>query len=160
MHRCGRDAQIMFGTCIFKRRRGSFCQNAEIEDKMSQQNAVATFEENVKAKLKLMISDLIPEEKYTLWMQEAIRDFERNTFKSLVEAELVATYKAKIQEELQAPEWQAKWDAQGNMSNEMLKSVLIDNADKILASMMNSVAYNVSLNLQQQIQQYGNGNRY
>ena len=72
-----------------------------------------TFEENVKNKLKGMVADLIPEDRYDQIVEKAISDFENVELPKLIKSMLTEKYKALILEELSSPEWRQIYQEHG-----------------------------------------------
>lgn len=99
---------------------------------------ITTFEDSVKARLKSIVADLIPEERWDQIVQATVKDFERVDLPKLIKEELTAQYKQAILTEFSKQEWQAQW-ANGNFgASEALQKMLIEAAPLILASMLGS----------------------
>lgn len=121
---------------------------------MSEQ--LMTFEDSVKARLKGIVAELIPEERWDGLVKKAVEEFEKKDLPLLVKDELVARYKKAIQEEFAKPEWQATWDGAGPSASPKLKAMLVEVAPLILAAMIGGSMQTVMSNLQYQLQQFQN----
>jgi hypothetical protein len=121
-------------------------------NKERNMNAVVSFEDSVKQRLKAIVADLIPEEKWDGIVQATVREFERTDLPKLVREELTAQYKAAIAAEFAKPEWQSRWNNVGLEASPNLQKMLIDAAPMMLASMiggsMQSVIQQLQYNLQ------------
>ncbi len=107
---------------------------------MSSINALASFEDNVKAKLKNMVAELIPDERFNLLVHESIRDFEENHIRDLVKKELTKHFEAMVREEMGRPEWQAQWGNSGQvLASDVIRKLITENSGTILANMMSRV---------------------
>lgn len=115
-------------------------------------NAVVTFEDSVKQRLKTIIADLIPEEKWDGIVQAAVREFEKTDLPKLVRDELTTQYKAAIAKEFAKPEWQAKWSYAGHEASPALQQMLIDAAPLVLASLIGSSMQGLIHQLQHNLQ--------
>lgn len=116
-------------------------------------SAMVSFEDGVKARLKDIVAELIPEDRWVALVQQAVREFERDTLPSLVKTELAARYKQAIAEEFAKPEWATKWGASGAEASDKVKALLIEAAPMVLASMFAASAQQVVFDMQTAIQQ-------
>ena len=116
--------------------------------------AVITFEDSVKERLKSIVADLIPEERWDDIVRATVQDFERNDLPKLVKAELSERYKKAIADEFGKPEWQAAWNSGGPAASEALKKMLIEAAPLVLAAMIGGSMQSVSQQLQYTLSQY------
>ena len=118
-------------------------------------NLPTTFEQNVKERIKIIIGDLIPEEMWDKVVRETISSFLRDDISKLVRTELTEKYRKVIQDELNKPEWQEKWDAVGaSGASEMVVKIIKNSAGDILSSMIGGITQRMILTLRQQIQQW------
>ena len=115
-------------------------------------NAVVSFEDSVKLRLKSIVADLIPEEKWDGIVQATVREFEKTDLPKLVREELTAQYKTAIAAEFAKPEWQARWNNAGPEASPALQQMLIDAAPVILASMIGGSMQSVMQQLQYNLQ--------
>lgn len=122
---------------------------------MSQENSnlPTTFEDTVKAKLKSIVADLIPEERFDAIVRAAVTDFEKNDIPKLIREELTSQFKAQITTEFCKPEWQAMWLNGQQQASEAIKNMIIEAAPMILANMISSSAQQVMYDYQNRIQQ-------
>lgn len=119
-------------------------------------NNIQSFEDSVKAKLKGIVADLIPEERYEMIVRETVKQFERDDLPKLVKEELIAKYREAINVEFAKAEWQCRWYNGQQQASEAVQKLLIDAAPLILASMIGGAAQQVVFNLQSALQ----NNRY
>ena len=77
--------------------------------------AVVSFEDSVKARVKSIIGELIPEEQWTDIVERQVSLFKREELPRLVMRELSAHYVAEIKEVLNSPEWKSNsWGRGGH----------------------------------------------
>lgn len=100
-----------------------------------------TFEDSIKLRLKSIVADLIPEERWDGIVKATVHDFERNDLPALVKRELTDQYKKLIAEEFKKPEWQAKFNNSNIECSLAMRQIIIDAAPQILASMMSGSAH-------------------
>lgn len=117
-------------------------------------NEIVKFEDSVKERMKGIIADLIPEERWDSIVSATIADFEQNDLPNLVKAELKDKYKEIISIELNKPEWMTQWGMVGEEVSEMVSSVLVDSAPQILASMFGGVAQSIVQDIRNRVQIY------
>lgn len=120
-------------------------------------NAVVTFEDSVKERLKSIVADLIPEERWDGIVRATVQDFEKNDLPKLLKNELTEQYKKAIAAEFAKPEWQATWNNGGQGASEALQRLLVEAAPLVLASMIGGAVQQVAYNLQSALQ---NGRGY
>lgn len=113
---------------------------------------IMTFEDSVKERLKSIVADLIPEERWETIVRATVREFETKDLPALVKTELANKYKEIITAELAKPEWQGRWNMVGPEASEVVSKMLIDAAPLILASMIGGQAQQLVSNLQYSIQ--------
>ena len=101
------------------------------------------FEDRVKEKLKGIVADLIPEDRWDALIQQTVQDFEKNDLPKLVKEELSKKYKEVINAEFNKPEWQAQWNGAGPEASEALKKLIVESAGMVLASMIGGAMENV-----------------
>lgn len=116
-------------------------------------NAVVTFEDSVKERLKSIVADLIPEERWDAIVRDTVRVFERDDLPRLIKAELTEQYKKAIATEFAKPEWQQTWSNGGPDASEAVKKLLIETAPMVLASMIGGAMQGVTQQLQYALQQ-------
>lgn len=115
-------------------------------------NAVVSFEDSVKQRLKTIVADLIPEERWDGIVRATVREFEKTDLPSLVREELTAQYKVAIAAEFAKPEWQARWGNVGQEASPALQQMLIDAAPSVLASMIGGSMQQLIQQLQYNVQ--------
>lgn len=113
---------------------------------------VMTFEDSVKQRLKGIVADMIPEDRWDAIVRATVADFEKKDLPQLVRDELIAQYKAKIAEEFAKPEWQSRWGAAGTEVSDGVRKLLIESAPLILAQLIGGSMQNVVMQLQHSIQ--------
>ena len=117
--------------------------------------SVITFEDSVKAKLKSIVADMIPEDRWDAIVRATVADFEKNDLPKLVKAELTEQYKTAISAEFSKPEWSGVW-ADGQMqASAKVQEMLIASAPLILASMIGVGGQQVMQNFQSMLQSQG-----
>lgn len=115
-------------------------------------STVVSFEDNVKRRMKDMVADLIPEERWATLVASTISDFEKIDLPKLIKEELAAKYRVAIANEFAKEEWQAKWSAAGQMASPAVQKLLVEAAPAVLASMLNGAAQSVIQQLQYALQ--------
>jgi hypothetical protein len=115
------------------------------------QEKVLTFEESVKARLKDIVADLIPEERWEALVKVTIADFEKNDLPKLVKEELTKRYREAIMNELNKPEWQDKFDQGIPIGSSKIKEMLVEAAPLILAGLVNGAMSASLYNFKQQL---------
>jgi hypothetical protein len=114
--------------------------------------AVVSFEDSVKARLKGIVAELIPESRWDELVKKAVVEFEQYDLPKLVKAELIERYKAAIQAEFAKPEWGVRWGAAGPEASEAVRNMLIEAAPAVLASMIGSAMQSVTEQLKYTLQ--------
>lgn len=117
-------------------------------------SAIVTFEDSVKERLKSIVADLIPEERWDGIVRATVQEFERTDLPKLIKAELTEQYKKAIAAEFAKPEWQPTWSNAGQEASPMLKQLIIEAAPAVLAQMIGGAMQQTMYNLQSQIQRY------
>lgn len=112
--------------------------------------SITTFEDNVKTRIKNIVAELIPEDKFNDIVSRAVTEFETKDLPALVKSELSAQYKSIITAELSKPEWNDIWTGSSVGVSENVKKLLVDAAPLMLESMMSSFAQQVVSNLRYQ----------
>lgn len=109
-------------------------------------NKVVTFEDSVKERIKSIVAELIPEEKWQALVDQEIKRFNQDDLPKLVREELRIMYQAQIREILASPELgvlNAQWqDGNYQLKGEMQK-MLVDAAPTMFAAVMSNMAYGV-----------------
>lgn len=115
---------------------------------------IISFEDAVKLRLKSIVAELIPEERWDVIVQQTVSDFQRNDLPKLVKEELTIRYKKALNDELSKPEWQPQWENNMKKAAPELKKLLVETAPLAFASMMEIVANNVLQEFRNSIQRY------
>ena len=115
-------------------------------------SAIVSFEDSVKQRLKSIVADLIPEEKWDGLVQATVREFEKTDLPKLVREELVVQYKLAIAAEFAKPEWQGRWNNARMEVAPNVQKMLIEAAPMILASMVSGSMQSVIQQLQNTMQ--------
>jgi hypothetical protein len=117
---------------------------------MSQ--APMTFEDSVKERMKAIVAELIPEERWTAIVAATVREFEAKDLPTLIKNELLETYKAAIKAEFAKPIWAQRWTDSGALAaSEMVQNLITENAHAILGSMMGQATHAVVVQMQAEI---------
>lgn len=116
-------------------------------------SAVMTFEQSVKERLKSIVADLIPEERWNEIVESTVKDFEKNDLPKLVRAELTDKYKTAINAEFQKPEWNSVWGISGPEVSAALRQMIVEAAPLVLASMIGGAMQSVQQQMQNALQQ-------
>lgn len=106
-------------------------------------NEIVKFEDRVKERVKAIVADLIPEDKWQEIVDNSIVQFEKVDLPKLVNAELAEFYKAKIQEEFQKPRWQQRWNGNENLASEMVEKLIIEAAPQVMARIIGNTIQDV-----------------
>lgn len=100
-------------------------------------NEPMKFEDAVKERLKSIVADLIPEERWESLVRNTVSEFERVDLPALVKDMLKEQYKVILREAFEDPEWHAKWRPEGNdFVSDAVRKLIIDSAPSILAGMI------------------------
>jgi hypothetical protein len=97
---------------------------------------LVNFEDGVKARIKDIVAELIPEERWTALVAKAVEQFEREDLPKLVKAELHTRYKAVIDAEFNKPEWQATWNDAELGASAAVRQIVIEAAPLVLAGLI------------------------
>mgnify|MGYP001613329627 CR=1 len=117
--------------------------------------SVMTFEDSVKAKLKGIVADMIPEDRWDAIVRATVADFEKNDLPKLVKAELTEQYKAAISAEFSKPEWSGTWTDAQMQASAKVQEILVASAPLILASMIGAGSQQVMQNFYSALQNQG-----
>lgn len=120
--------------------------------------AIVSFEDGVKARIKDIVAELIPEERWMALVTSAVQQFERDDLPKLVKTELHARYKKAIEAEFNKPVWADKWGEAGLEASAAVKQIAIDAAPLILAGLIGGSLQAAMQQLKYAIQQ--NGQRF
>lgn len=112
-----------------------------------------SFEDSVKERLKNIVADLIPEDRWDEIVHSTVRRFETVDLPKLITAELEAQYKQVIAKEFAKPEWRAKWNGAHQSASDAVKQLLIEAAPAVLAAMIGGSMQSVVQQLQYTLQQ-------
>lgn len=113
---------------------------------MSENKQVVTFEDSVKEKLKSIVAELIPEERWDGIVKATVADFEKNDLPRMIKNILSEKYKKVIEEELSKTEWQSHWNNGQAEVSDNVKRLIIESAPLVLAglfgnAMQDTLAY-------------------
>lgn len=114
---------------------------------------LASFEDSVKERLKGIVADLIPEERWDEIVHATVRSFETHDLPKLIKAELEAQYKKAIQAEFAKPEWQSKWNNGTQEASVAVQKLIMEAAPTILASMIGGAMQGITQQFQYALQQ-------
>lgn len=103
---------------------------------------ITTFEQNVKNKVKEIISDLIPEEQYNAIVASAVKEFREKELPNMVKQELRNTFSAIIIAEVEKPEWRGEYMDGTEMTSEAVKQMLIKFAPEMLSMVIGNACQN------------------
>lgn len=116
-------------------------------------NAVVSFEDSVKQRMKAMVADLLPEDRWNDLVASTITSFEKVELPKLIREELAQQYRAALAQEFAKPEWQARWSSVGGAeASPIVQKMLVEAAPLVLASMMGGAAQAVVSQLQYNLQ--------
>lgn len=118
---------------------------------------IETFEESVKARMKEMMSDLIPEDRWNAIVDKAVKEFETVELPLLIKKELSDKYKQLIRDEFGKPEWQQTWEGTNAVVSESVKNMIIDSAPLILSGLIGNAMETVIYDLRNRIQAQNQG---
>lgn len=111
-----------------------------------------SFEDSVKQRLKSIVAEMIPEERWDGLVRATVQDFERNDLPKLVKEQLAEQYRKAIADEFAKLEWQATWNGADQCASEALKKLLVEAAPLVLASMIGGAMQSVTQQLQYALQ--------
>ena len=113
---------------------------------------IVTLEQNVKARMKEIISGLIPEAMWDDLVRKHVAQFVQEELPNLVKQELREKYKELLKQEFSKPEWTStQWANGRQLGSEMVKEVITESAASILASMIGGVAQQVIYDIQNRL---------
>ena len=115
-------------------------------------NAPLTFEDSVKIRLKGIVAELIPEDRFDAIVQHSVKEFETKTLPDLVKQELSEQYKAAIRSEFAKPEWQSQWNGVVYGASPALSKLLVDAAPVMLANMFSIASQQMLYDFQTKMQ--------
>ena len=119
---------------------------------MSENDKVVTFEDSVKERLKSIVAELIPEDRWDSIVKATVADFEKNDLPKIIKAELAEKYEKMIVSELSKPEWQNNWSSNGQQFvSDKIKELIIESAPLILAGMVGNAMQDTLAHLRNQI---------
>jgi hypothetical protein len=97
---------------------------------------VQTFEDAVKSRIKSVVQELIPEERWQGLVDREIAEFEKK-LAAIVKEELQTHFRSLIQEQLKSPEFYSTWNHQTGLGvSESVKAIIIEAAPLMFANMM------------------------
>lgn len=106
-------------------------------------NEISTFEASVRDRLKSIVAELIPEDRWDAIVLATVQDFERVDLPKLVKAELEAKYKAVIRDEFSKPEWATFWQDGQEVASQKVKELMIESAPLIISGLFGSAMQQV-----------------
>lgn len=113
-------------------------------------NEIVSFEEGVKRRMKDIIADMIPEDRWKKLVDDQIRMFEKEDLPRLIRNELTEAFKKKVAEELSKPEYNTSmWNNGMPVVSDAIKKMIIDAAPDILANMIGMQAQILLQNFRQ-----------
>lgn len=98
-------------------------------------NEVSTFEASVRDRLKSIVAELIPEDRWDAIVHSTVQQFETSDLPKLIKAELEAKYRKVIQDEFNKPEWASYWSDGQEQASQKVKALMVEVAPHILAGM-------------------------
>ena len=116
---------------------------------------IITFEDSVKARLKDIVADLIPEERWEAIVKATVSDFEKNDLPKLIKVELQEQYKKAIAAEFSKVEWTGRWNNGAMEASANVQKLLIEAAPAVLASMIGMASQQVMQNFYSALQNQG-----
>jgi len=115
---------------------------------------IVRFEDRVKDRMKEIVADLIPDDKWEAIVSATVSEFEKVDLPNLVKAELTQKYKQLIQEEFKKPEWKQRFDGNPPIASEMVHKIILESAPLILAGMIGGYTQQIIFDMQNKIQRY------
>lgn len=115
--------------------------------------ALTSFEDGVKMRIKSIVADLIPEDRWNDIVLSTVRSFEKDDLPKMVKKLLEEEYKKVIATEFAKPEWRETWTNGSTGASEAVKTIIIDSAPLILASLIGGSMQSLVQQLQYTIQQ-------
>lgn len=103
-----------------------------------------SFEDAVKQRLKSVVAELIPEERWDDIVRKTVEQFEKSDLPKIVRDELIIKYREMIKEEFSKPEWVGQWAQDTNeLVSEKVRQLIIESAPLVFASMMQGAMHSV-----------------
>lgn len=112
---------------------------------------VTTFEDGVKARIKSIIAELMPEERWSALVTAEMQHFERTDLPKIIQAELTERYRKLIVAELHKPEWAEKWDGE-LLASDAVRKLIIDATPAILTGLIGGNVQQIVQMLRSQLQ--------
>ncbi len=106
-------------------------------------SSVVTFEDSVKARIKSIVADLIPEDRWEAIVRSTVSSFEKDDLPKLIKSMMAEEYKKLVAAEFAKPEWQQNWGDPAGPVSDAVKKMLVDSAPLILASMLSNTAQSI-----------------
>lgn len=103
--------------------------------KEAMTNEVSTFEASVRDRLKSIVAELIPEDRWDAIVHSTVQQFETIDLPKLIKAELEARYREVIRDEFNKPEWVSYWSDGQEQASQKVKELMVEVAPYILSSM-------------------------
>jgi len=104
---------------------------------MDANNVPVKFEDAVKARLKGIVAELIPEDRWDELVRRSVLEFEQEELPKLVKSELADMFKAQILKALSSPDFHAKYGSDGRqMASDMVSKLIQEQAPLILAQVI------------------------
>lgn len=117
-------------------------------------NDVITFEQSVKARVKEIIGELIPEETWDNIIRQTIDGFIKVDLPNLVRRELTDKYKKIITEELSKPEWQTKYVNGHQVASDLVSEIIKNSAGDILVSLIGGISQQITYDIQNKVSSF------
>ncbi|SRR5258706_9293230 len=117
-------------------------------------NQVIKFEDAVKQRIKDILADLIPEDRWQVIVDNTINEFERIDLPKLIKAELTEKYKEIIKEELNKPEWTDRFNNGHTLGSEMVRKLIEESAPQILSGLFGGVIQQTIYSLKNNLSSY------
>ena len=108
-------------------------------------NLPISFEDSVKLKIKSIIADLIPEERWDGIVLAVTHEFLNKELPNLVKVELANHFRSLIAEELKKPEFMADYSSGQMLASGYVSKMIMEMAPQILANM---IGHQVQLQIQ------------
>ena len=106
-------------------------------------NLPVSFSERVQAKITESIADLIAPEEIKRLVDGQILHFQHTELPKMVREMVDARFRVLIKEHMDSREMQTHWDGAKQVVPAVIKKVMTENADEILASLVSNMAYMV-----------------
>jgi len=115
---------------------------------------MVSFEESVKMRIKDIVAELIPEDRWENIVKITIQDFERNDLPKLIKAELTERYKKMLVDELNKPEWNSNWENGTRCASDAVKTLIIQSAPLILSGLIGNMTQQIVNDFRNSIARY------